>query len=44
MIAYVGYVQKFFEPVQTLSMQYTALQRATAAANRVFEVLESMCR
>ena len=40
MIAYVGYVQKFFEPVQTLSMQYTALQRATAAANRVFEVLD----
>jgi ATP-binding cassette subfamily B protein len=40
MIAYVGYVQKFFDPVQTLSMQYTALQRATAAANRVFEVLD----
>jgi ATP-binding cassette subfamily B protein len=40
MIAYVGYVQKFFEPVRTLSMQYTALQRATAAANRVFEVLD----
>jgi ATP-binding cassette subfamily B protein len=40
MIAYVGYVQKFFEPVQTLSMQYTALQRATAAANRVFEVMD----
>ena len=27
MIAYVGYVQKFFEPVRMLSMQYTALQR-----------------
>ena len=40
LIAYVGYVQKFFEPVQTLAMQYTALQRATAAANRVFEVLD----
>ena len=40
MIAYVGYVQKFFEPVRMLSMQYTALQRATAAANRVFEVLD----
>ena len=40
MIAYVGYVQKFFEPVRMLSMQYTAFQRAMAAANRVFEVLD----
>jgi ATP-binding cassette, subfamily B, multidrug efflux pump len=40
MLAYVGYVQKFFEPVRMLSMQYTAFQRAMAAANRVFEVLD----
>jgi ATP-binding cassette subfamily B protein len=40
MVAYVGYVQKFFEPVRVLSMQYTAFQRATAAANRVFEVMD----
>jgi ATP-binding cassette subfamily B protein len=40
MVAYVGYVQRFFEPVRTLSMQYTAFQRAMAAGNRVFEVLD----
>jgi ATP-binding cassette subfamily B protein len=40
MIAYVGYVQRFFEPVRMLSMQYTAFQRAMAAGNRVFEVLD----
>ncbi len=40
MVGYVIYVQKFFDPVNTLSMQYTALQRAMAAAYRVFEVLD----
>ncbi|HEX3406886.1 MAG TPA: ABC transporter ATP-binding protein, partial [Caulobacteraceae bacterium] len=40
MVAYVAYVQRFFEPVRMLSMQYTAFQRAMAAGNRVFEVLD----
>ena len=40
MVAFVVYVQRFFEPVRTLSMQYTALQRAMAAGYRVFEVLD----
>ncbi|MGA3306796.1 MAG: ABC transporter ATP-binding protein [Stellaceae bacterium] len=40
MIAYVTYVQRFFEPVRMLSMQYTAFQRAMAAGYRVFEVLD----
>jgi ATP-binding cassette subfamily B protein len=40
MIAYVIYVQRFFEPVRMLSMQYTALQRAMAAGYRIFEVLD----
>lgn len=40
MVAYVFYVQQFFEPVRTLSMQYTALQRAMAAGYRIFEVLD----
>jgi ATP-binding cassette subfamily B protein len=40
MIAYVIYVQRFFDPVRMLSMQYTALQRAMAAGYRVFEVLD----
>jgi ATP-binding cassette subfamily B multidrug efflux pump len=40
MVAYVIYVQKFFEPVRTLSMQYTAMQRAMAAGYRIIEVLD----
>jgi len=40
MVAYVIFVQRFFEPVRTLSMQYTALQRAMAAGYRIFEVLD----
>src|SRR5579864_250915 len=40
MVVYVQYVQRFFEPVRMLSMQYTAFQRAMAAGNRVFEVLD----
>ena len=40
MVAYVLYVQRFFEPVRMLSMQYTAFQRAMAAGYRVFEVLD----
>jgi ATP-binding cassette subfamily B protein len=40
MVAYVILVQRFFEPVRMLSMQYTALQRAMAAGYRIFEVLD----
>jgi ATP-binding cassette subfamily B protein len=40
MVAYVIFVQRFFQPVQMLSMQYTAMQRAMAAGYRVFEVLD----
>jgi ATP-binding cassette, subfamily B, multidrug efflux pump len=40
MVAYIFYVQRFFEPVRTLSMQYTVMQRAMAAGHRIFEVLD----
>ena len=40
MVAFVFYVQKFFDPVRMLSMQYTIMQRAMAAAHRIFEVLD----
>ena len=33
-------VQKFFDPVRMLSMQYTVMQRAMAAGHRIFEVLD----
>lgn len=40
MVAYVFYVQRFFDPVRMLSMQYTVMQRAMAAGHRIFEVLD----
>ncbi|MGA0602149.1 ABC transporter ATP-binding protein [Caulobacter sp. KR2-114] len=40
MVSYVFYVQRFFDPVRMLSMQYTIMQRAMAAGHRIFEVLD----
>jgi ATP-binding cassette subfamily B multidrug efflux pump len=40
MVAYIFYVQRFFDPIRTLSMQYTTLQSAMAAGHRIFEVLD----
>jgi ATP-binding cassette subfamily B protein len=40
MVAFVLYVQRFFDPVRMLSMQYTIMQRAMAAAHRIFEVMD----
>ncbi|HEY9234563.1 MULTISPECIES: ABC transporter ATP-binding protein [Phenylobacterium] len=40
LLAFVLYVQRFFDPVRTLSQQYTVAQRALAAAHRVFELLD----
>ena len=40
MIAFIFYVQRFFEPIRTLSQQYTVMQRAMAAGFRIFEVLD----
>ena len=40
LLAFILYVQRFFEPVRTLSTQYTQAQKAVAAAHRVFELLD----
>ncbi|MFV3130940.1 ABC transporter ATP-binding protein [Niveispirillum sp. KHB5.9] len=40
MVAYIFYVQRFFDPIRTLSLQYTVLQRAVTAGHRIFEVLD----
>jgi ATP-binding cassette subfamily B protein len=40
LVAFFLYVQRFFDPVRMLSMQYTVMQRAMAAAHRIFEVLD----
>jgi len=39
-VAFVFYVQRFFEPIRTLSQQYTMAQRAATAAQRIFEVID----
>ncbi|MBT2188235.1 ABC transporter ATP-binding protein [Sphingobium nicotianae] len=41
MVAYIFYVQRFFDPIRTLAMQYTMAQRAMTAGARIFEVLDA---
>jgi ABC-type multidrug transport system fused ATPase/permease subunit len=40
LMSFMLYVQRFFDPVLELSMQYTELQRAMASGARIFELLE----
>ena len=40
LIAFIFYVQRFFDPIRTISQQYTMLQRATTSAHRIFEVID----
>jgi len=40
-VAFALYVQRVFEPVRNLIMQYTQLQRAMAAGARILEVLDT---
>jgi len=40
LMGFLMYVQRFFDPVLELSMQYTELQRAMASGARIFELIE----
>ncbi|MCE2466095.1 MAG: ABC transporter ATP-binding protein [Dehalococcoidia bacterium] len=40
LLAFTMYIQRFFEPIRQLTMQYSQLQRAMAAGARIFEVLD----
>jgi ABC-type multidrug transport system fused ATPase/permease subunit len=40
LMGFLMYVQRFFEPILELSMQYTELQRAMASGARIFELIE----
>ncbi|MCI0849573.1 MAG: ABC transporter ATP-binding protein [Chloroflexi bacterium] len=42
LITFALYVQRFYEPVRTLVLQYTQLQRAMAGGERIFEVLDTV--
>jgi len=40
-VAFVGYLQIFFEPIQQLSQLYTTYQQGMAALDKIFELLET---
>lgn len=39
LVAFIMYVQRFFDPIRNLTMQYTQLQRSMASGARIFELL-----
>ncbi|MBI4188609.1 MAG: ABC transporter ATP-binding protein [Chloroflexi bacterium] len=39
-IAFLLYIQRFFDPVREVTMLYTDLQRAMASAHRIFELID----
>ena len=39
-VSFLRYVQQFFRPVQQISQVYTVLQAATAAGERIFDLLD----
>ncbi|MGD0780538.1 MAG: ABC transporter ATP-binding protein [Dehalococcoidales bacterium] len=40
LVAFTLYIQQFFDPLRTLTMEYTQLQRAMASAARIFELAD----
>jgi ATP-binding cassette subfamily B protein len=40
MVAFVFYVQRFFAPIRSITMQYSIMQRAMASGHRIFEVMD----
>ena len=40
MVAFLFYVQRFFDPIRSLTIQYSIMQRAMASGQRIFEVLD----
>ena len=41
LIAFILYIQSFFDPVRNLTMEYTSLQIAMASGARIFELLDT---
>ncbi len=40
MVAFIFYIQRFFDPIRSLTMQYSVMQRAMASGHRIAEVLD----
>lgn len=41
LVAFTLWVQRFFDPIRNITMQYTELQRAMASGQRIFELLDT---
>jgi ABC-type multidrug transport system fused ATPase/permease subunit len=41
LVAFVGYLQQFFDPVQQISQLYTTYQQGMAALDKIFELLDT---
>jgi ATP-binding cassette subfamily B multidrug efflux pump len=41
LVAFALYIQRFFDPIRTLTMQYTELQRSMASGARIFELMDT---
>ena len=41
LIAFVGYLQQFFDPIQSLSQLYTTYQQGMAALDKIFDLLDT---
>ncbi len=41
LVAFVDYMQKFFHPLNELSLKYTVLQNAMTASHRIFDLLDA---
>ena len=40
MVAFLFYIQRFFDPIRSLTMQYSVFQRAMSSGTRISEVLD----
>lgn len=40
MVAFLFYIQRFFDPIRSLTLQYSVMQRAMASGQRIAEVLD----
>jgi ABC-type multidrug transport system fused ATPase/permease subunit len=40
LVAFILYINRFFDPIRDLSQQYTQLQRSEVAAERIFHILD----
>ncbi len=40
LVSYALYINRFFDPIRDMTQQYSNMQRATVAAERIFEILD----